>query len=378
MAASSIAPSNSFNSDAVLAFMQKPHLNFPFKRSDKGGTGLTYLPLHPLFKWVIKWQNQLGGECEYISTLFYKRVFEHYSVPESAYITDQKIRDTLATVFIKNNGNVASVHYPLFLEYLKGNNLSAFCANGNLFKLNVEDLFKLFTAFGEVAGYDLAIGNSDRFFPMNFQGVIHSDFKMNSGNIMIEIDESGKLVNVHLIDNAPHFLHFFGYEERNPPKSEDEEDHLDGGFLWDNDSSASETAEGPSQPPKESSSSPLPSGAEKREERTRDFHYFAQSGEANLALMAEQILIGIQNALTSDCEAQKAPLTVFFEEHRSHLLQGLISGLQRSQISMCSPEKEAIVDELIALPPAEETTLALLIFIKENLKFVQKLNLVAL
>ena len=180
-----VLPRVGITTTQILEYTRETHIAFPFQRSAKGGSGLTYLSKDPYFQWVIKWQSKLQGESEHLCTAFYQRVFEHYSVPHTMLVTDQKIRDTLCTFFEKNDVHVAEIHFPLFMQFLKGNNLERFCGNGNLFHLKPADLRSLFTAFGSVAGYDLVIGNSDRFFPRDFRGILDPAHTINSGNIMV-------------------------------------------------------------------------------------------------------------------------------------------------------------------------------------------------
>jgi len=328
---------------------------------------------HSLMRVQIKWQNKLQGECEHLCTAFYQRVFEHYSVPHTMLVTDQKIRDTLCSFFAKNGVHVANIHYPLFMQFLKGNNLERFCGNGNLFHLRPTDLRSLFTAFGSVAGYDLVIGNSDRFFPRDFRGTIEPTHTVNSGNIMVQVNSDHTLKFVHLIDNAPHFDYFFGYEERKAPELPEEE-FLEGSFaMFDtkftsaDESSASNADE-----------VVFPSGRELRELRTADFRFYIHASREELMQIVMQIRIGIENDLSKLENGKYADAVsgLFHSSETSEVItEGLLEGLIHARGSMSRETLSPVIAELEEVHWEERTTLILLDFIKTNINYVQQLNL---
>ena len=367
-----VLPRVGITTNQILDYTRETHVAFPFQRSAKGGSGLTYLSKDPYFQWVIKWQSKLQGECEHLCTAFYQRVFEHYSVPHTMLVTDQSIRDALSTFFSKNGVQVANIHYPLFMQFLKGNNLERFCGNGNLFHLGPADLCALFTAFGSVAGYDLIIGNSDRFFPRDFRGTVDPKHTVNSGNIMVQVDSDHILKFVHLIDNAPHFDYFFGYEERKAPELSEEE-FLEGSFTMFDTKSASAD---------ESSSSSadevvLPSGRELRKLRTADFRFYIHASSEELMQIVMQIRIGIENDLSKleDGKYTDAVSGLFNSSETSKVItEGLLEGLIHARGSMGRETLSPVIAELEQMHWEERTTLILLDFIKTNINYVQQLN----
>ena len=359
------------STDRILEYTRETHTMFPFQRSAKGGSGLTYLSKDPYFQWVIKWQNKLQGESEHLCTLFYQRVFEHYSVPHTMLVTDQRIRDTLCGFFAKNNIHVADVQFPLFMQFLKGNNLEQFCGNGNLFNLSPGDLEVLFTAFGSVAGYDLMIGNSDRFFPRDFRGIRDSTHVVNSGNIMIQIHSNYTLKSVHLIDNAPHFDYFFGYEERKPPVRPKDE-YMEGALnMFETESTSEDDSRTSSADELD-----LPSGDAMRKARSEDFKYYIHASHAELMQMVWQIRTGIKNDLSKQAEHVDAVSELFHSKKSSEAIRkGLLKGLLDARVSMHSRTISPIIAELKEMHWEERTTLILLDFIETNINYVQQLNL---
>src|SRR5271169_6623350 len=91
--------------------------DFAFQRSQAGSSGLTYLPMEVEFKWVVKWQNRTQAEIEYLCTEFYKRAFNHLSVPSMLFNLSQKPTEILRRYF----DGVAEIHVPLLIEYKNGN-----------------------------------------------------------------------------------------------------------------------------------------------------------------------------------------------------------------------------------------------------------------
>ena len=118
----------------------------------------------------------------------------------------------------------------------------------------------------------------------DFRGTLDPTHTVNSGNIMVQVNPDHTLKFVHLIDNAPHFDYFFGYEERKTPALP--EDEFLGGMF-----DMFETKSASTDEPSTSSADEvvLPSGEEIRESRTADFRFYIHALRDELMQMMLQI-----------------------------------------------------------------------------------------
>lgn len=217
----------------------------------------------------------------------------------------------------------------LYMEFKRGRNLTNFLKQGDFFKLSESGLSSLFKLFGEVAGYDLIIANCDRFLPANFRGDIQKNHIINTGNIMIEVKSLDlKDIEVHVIDNAPHFVSFFISQETAKAKDSSSGDYnlcfFSGGSV---ESSSSNDDDNGNFPQVALSVNPRP-------ERSKDFKYFIEGDEKVLELMAEQVIVGFENEtskLFKDTQQEEA--LKFFKDQsmRMRMKVGFVEGLQDAQ-----------------------------------------------
>lgn len=354
------------NRPFVREFIKRKHIEFPFQRSSNGVSGLTFLPLDLEFRWVVKWQNQIQGEVEYLCTELFRRSFPHASVPRTELAVDPRFIDPLRDFFGKKE-SVASIHKPLFMQYLNGSNLAKLSQFERFFKLSGEQLFQLGRNFGEIAGYDFLIANSDRFLPKHFRGKINKYYCVNSGNILVEMDKD-VLVRVHFIDNAPLFDEFYTSTEAHVSYSEGTSAAFEGGFsIFGNSDSEEEVSQKPSSP----------ISKEETHERTayhEDFLYFISAKENDFERMAQQMYIGIINDIDDDKVKKKSTWRPNYEAFVSDLgkkqafIEGAMRGLSEAQEKLNSAPIYEIALELDAEKDwSLETSRILLDFIKLNM-----------
>ena len=343
----------------AVNFQKIKDLGFPYQKSTVGATGKTFLPKDHSLCYVVKWQKKLFCECEHTCTKFYKKVFAHLSVPKTFHETDRKTREVALNFFQKYSGcaSLEKSDYPLFMEYLTGNNLVQFGVNKNLVFFLEKSIETLFYSFGEIAGYDLLVGNSDRFFPAKFIGNIDTDFKVNGGNIMIEVNFDHSLKNIHIIDNAPKFSEFFTMSERTGKS--DNEPIFD--IFSDNVGSLLETDE-----------SSEVEEFDYRADRERDFQYYIQGTDEEIKKMAEQIYIGIKNEIRSSLENPEEN-DLFFKKNENLIKAKLYEGLIKARQNMGESSVSGIFDEIMKSDIKEEGTMIFINFVKENLLYASKL-----
>lgn len=379
------------------SYFSKTHKNFPFRRSGLGSSGFTFLPLSPFFNWVIKWQNPYQTESEYLCTQFYRRSFDHLSVPDVRMIVDKDLINTMYEFFQRYKGEdgtqVLYYYTPLVMEYKDGNNLFYAYKESHLFKLNAAGLEKLFHSFGEILGYDFVIANCDRFSPKGFRGAIDKRYRINSGNIMIEFvvpreldpeETVAVLRTVHSIDNAPLFLFFFDTREKKYVEEGVKalEENLDGAFSLFGESPIEEQENSPS----ESDEDKEIEGPNLREERHQDFRSFVEGDDEFIHQLAMQSRIGIINELTTpskeskestkDFLARAEHLKVFMEksENERAIREGMITGIKKARKHLKDPKVFEVVKELKEEEGCVHPNSAILLdFISRNISYVQKL-----
>lgn len=243
---------------------------------------------------------------------------------------------------IRGDFKVKRSHKPLFVEFLGGRNLQKFAEYGQLFKLTPEQLLHLGQEFGKVAGYDFLIANSDRFVPSHFDGTIKKYFCINSGNILIEMDQD-KIKSVHLIDNAPYFEDFFSNNE----------------IMGIQDSSDDEDSE----------------ETHERAIFHEDFQEFMDGDDSYLKLMAEQIKIGIVNDISEAAEeTYKVQYDLFSEDKvkLASLEKGLFLGLKEAQTTLASAPISETVNSLRQKYWTKETSRIMLNFIEVNSLYIKR------
>ncbi|MBF5059979.1 hypothetical protein [Candidatus Neptunochlamydia vexilliferae] len=317
--------SKSSTSDA-LSFIKKHRKNkpFPFMRSSLGSTGLTFISRQIEFKYVLKWQKLYYTQCEHFCTNFYKRAFSHLSIPKVDMISGEKEEKAIRQFFQEES--VSKTQHLLCMEFKRGSNLADFVQYGNFFQLPQEGIKSLFTQFGEIAGYDLIIANCDRFLPAGFRGKIQSSYEINAGNIMIEVKNLNlKDIEVHVIDNAPHFVSFFRFDEREKKQSGESNSDIGLSLLGMNsDVSYSSSDDDQIE---------TTSKVNLAEERGKDFDYFIRGDIEVLKLMAEQIITGFNNEFNR-MKVDKEKWQSFFERNSQQMRQKLVGGLKKAQLSI--------------------------------------------
>jgi hypothetical protein len=252
-----------------------------FQRSHAGNTGKTFLPIDYDFNWVVKWQNRLYCQIEFIATEFFRRGFQHLSVPRPLHVTDISSRQVILRQFKQQDISVKDE--PLLLEYCQGNTLAVFYVEAHVEKLDSVELAGLFKRFGIISGYDFLIGNNDRLIPSGLPACLSLPHQANGGNVLIELS-GNSVAAVHAIDNGPNQIYFFDGTERDD-RLEDQDEGVSFAIF---------DGEGPA------AAAPIKAvslqGDEYRRARASDFLYFMQAQEGEMTLLAMKILEGIQTA----------------------------------------------------------------------------------
>jgi hypothetical protein len=275
---------------------------------------------------------------------------------------------------MKLEGIVLSKHIPLFVEYVNGSNLKFMCQN--IFErqchIDPSDIDKISIIFGEIAGLDFLIGNTDRFIPndiANFN-LTTSYNKTNGGNCMIEIDldrsdqnQENDIVYIktcHLIDNAPYFASFFSLAESKamiPRDDEDNEDEYHGDEI------------------KHSSS-----GEEMRQKMFNSFKFFFNATQEQLEFIASIITLGLKNELISvltnrtmiDENKNDLIEQSKYKQYAEQIQQGIVQGLKLTKDKFRDPGVViTILDEIENERNYIKTTHIVLDFIRKNLEYVQ-------
>lgn len=359
-----------------------------YKRSFFGATACTFLPLDPYFPWVQKWEGRFEGEAEYVCSQFFLRSFPHLSIPRT-YMDIEDITQRLFkyTTRMKLEGIVLSKQIPLLIEYKDGSNLKFMCQN--IFEskgfIPVDEISKICSIFGEIAGYDFLIGNTDRLIPDNISNhSIDTYHKANGGNILIELDlanphyqvkqygskESDQIDNLfrllkcHVIDNAPCFGSFFSLREKKGvmPEDNDEDDYI---F---NTEQAYETE------PLEIDSI----GEELRRKMYDSFKFLINSSSKELEFIAKVIALGLKNECkavlttqTSLKENKNDEIELLYQQYEKQIIQGIMQGLVCSKEKIRDPHLLTILEEIEQERNYIKTTYIVIDFIKCNLKLAR-------
>ena len=189
------------SSESLFKIFKSKNNDFPFQRSSSGSSGFTFLPKNIQFPWVVKWQNPIQAEIEYICTEFFRRSFTHLSVPKIIYKISNSEKNEMLNYF--RNQGISSQHIPILIEYKTGNNLKQVFQNKNMNFESIHEMSQFFYNFGEISGYDYLIANCDRFIPNELSEELKNEFSVNGGNILVEIDQNQISSENDLHDMSP-------------------------------------------------------------------------------------------------------------------------------------------------------------------------------
>lgn len=108
--------------------------------------------------------------------------------------------------FPPGHGNaILQKHSIIVMPAFQAATLSSLIKEKRLLLLQDEDIQKLGESFGEIAIFDLLIGNTDRLIRFNSDGKLLYP-EINAGNIMVELESVNeqkiRIKNVHFIDNS--------------------------------------------------------------------------------------------------------------------------------------------------------------------------------
>ncbi len=226
-----------------------------FSRASEGSSGFTFLVTSPalhstttqkVLNLVLKWENPAlaDNECETTAAM---GVFG-FKVPEIKTIEDKKLYKSCSGK-AQPLCHAARLDYSsmklLLMDRLHGANLKQTLENGTFERLPAEDLRRIFFELGQGSVIDVFLGNNDRVLRPN-QGL------MNSGNIILNIDD-GKLVDrIGWIDSTSQLL-----PTNMANSSEDVVQDLSLDFLLEGHQTESEIKKVLS-PPLPKTSSPMP------------------------------------------------------------------------------------------------------------------------
>lgn len=351
---------------------------FPFQKSSAGSTGATFLPVDYNFRWVVKWQNRALTESEHLSTTFYRKAFQHLSVPTTLYPAPEELMTKVVKIFqSQKNVNIADTHVPMFMQYRDGSTLNKLIEKDHILKLPDNELKKLFRMLGEIAAYDYLIANFDRFLPSDFDGTINHKHSANGGNILVELEDirpiakTAEFKTVQVIDNAPLPTGFFTLEEqKEPANEEDQAFNLEGLGLFD---------ETEPQEIETISSNPASAvdGQKLRDGHHEKFVRFRDSEEKDLKILAKQIRIGIINQW-NDVLAQKGiQKHPFLEDPKlpSLMEESIFEGLKNAREKMVSINIHETISNLEKMEITTTAGKIVLDFIRKNLMCIEnKIN----
>ncbi|MBF5059806.1 hypothetical protein [Candidatus Neptunochlamydia vexilliferae] len=331
---------------------------FPFQKSASGGSGQTFLPLSRTIPWVIKWQPIYQAECEVLCSKFYKRTFTHLSVPQVEFVSEETLKKLQQFFSQRPSTNIPKDYHPILIEYKVGQNLKKACETNNIFSLSSKAWLTLFENLGEIAGYDLLIGNCDRFIPENIHSTKQAISRVNSGNILIEWNNDKALKTVHLIDNAPHFSSFFDVKEKRSRSSSSSS--IGASNLFNNSQDSSNES---SQDQSPVQNQIVLSGEQKRKNRLADLKYFTSAPKEGIQKIAKLIYKDIASEFTQQISQP------------DKLINSLEKGLTKAQLKM---KKTKFMDELEAVKKEKsdwspQATL-LLNFMEEAINHLQEIQ----
>ncbi len=372
-----------------------------YKRSFFGATACTFLPLDADFPWVLKWQGRFEAEAEYVCTEFLRKSFCHLSIPIILFdLENVTQRLSRYKIQMKLEGVVLSKHIPILVEYKEGSNLKFMCKNfleSDGF-ISPEEISKICILFGEIAGYDFLIGNTDRLIPNDIHNhSIKTYHKANGGNLQIELNlaftpdknNSFRLLKCHLIDNAPCFGSFFSLTEKKQESPKDTEEDIYN--LYSEEGNGSNENAGlnnynykgeiPEEENYEKREEPEEDaeGKKLREKMLNSFIYFFNSSTKELNFIASIIAQGLINeckfVLTNQSannENKNDEIEYLYKKYDKLIIEGIELGLEKAKKNIKNPDLLTIIEGIKQENNYIKTTKIYLNFIETNLKIAQK------
>lgn len=343
--------------DAYLACKRPPNL---FQRSTWGATAATFLPIAS-FPWVMKWESRLEAEAEYVCTQLFSRAFTSLSVPMT--FLDVEAITSRETRYVKSRkveGVALGSQIPLVVEFLDGSNFKEVCKRLGpvLPALSDEEIGKVCAVFGEIAGYDYLIGNTDRLIPVELSNPNH---KANGGNLQLELDENSHFLSCHVIDNAPFFNAFYSLREKKQSRPVEDDDctvsFLFGGADEEEEAEATAEATGPT-------------GEELRGKLAEGFNFFIE--EKDSSLIASVIAQGLKRECQHMLPDKAEDIARAFEGYRTRIEEGILQGLAVARNKLKEPACMKVLQQIAQERDFLPTTALLLDFIRNNLLAAQR------
>lgn len=322
----------------------------PFKRTELGSSGTTFIPKDMSIPIVVKFQSKIQSETEYLANSFYRKLvkklprefYGHFGVPKTELATNNISK--FANLFKKLTSLEITTESTLLIDCKNGATLYNVESSHTLFSLSDEDLRKIFFSIGQISGLDFITGNCDRFIPKKFRGVINPLFRINNGNVLIKLSKDGTntLKKIYLIDNGPGLTDFFDFDERKGEELDDDTNYAVYSLFGDETQSALE------EKPPEKKKNNLMSGEETRRERQADFGYFLHADDAELYAIANQIYVGVLNSIEEDDKiATKEEIEAVFKQDSS-LIDEIKKGLDLTREQLGCVNISVIVDNLFS------------------------------
>ncbi|MFZ4673686.1 MAG: hypothetical protein ACOYL1_05025 [Chlamydiia bacterium] len=317
----------------------------PFTRTELGSSGATFIPKDTKIPYVVKFQSKIQSETEYLANKFYRKlvkILRNFEVPKTKLAT--KNVSKFSSLFKKLTTLEIPSESTLIIDYKEGATLYNVERSHTLFSLSDEDLRKIFFSIGQISGLDFYTGNCDRFIPKKFRGVINPLFRINNGNILIELSTEGQntLKKITLIDNGPGLTDFFDFDER---KGEEIEDDNNNGIysLFEDEREPVLEKTIP-----ETSQNQLMTGEQTRMERQADLEYFLHADDARLYAIAKQIYFGVLKSIEEDDKiATTEDIREVFAEDSS-LIDEIRKGLDLTKKELRCVNVSEILDKLFS------------------------------
>jgi hypothetical protein len=362
---------NQLGSDLKTFSQENKNAPIPFQRTELGSSGTTFIPKGTKFPYVVKFQSRIQSQTEYLANKLYKYLvgilpkdfYSHFEVPETNLATEDV--NKVSRLF----KNLTPVQIPsesaLIIDYKKGDTLCNVERSHTLFSLSEEDLKKIFFSIGQISGLDFFTGNCDRFIPKKFRGVINPLFRINNGNILIELSKEGQntLKKITLIDNGPGLTDFFDFDERKGEEIEDDTNNRIYSLFEDEREPVLE------QTIPEKSQNQLMTGEQTRMERQADLKYFLDAEDDRLWAIAKQIYFGVLKSIKED--GTKGDIRDLFAEDSS-LIDEIKKGLDLTKKQLRCANISHIIDGLfLEAKNFHPTPKKYLHFLNANLNLIQ-------
>src|SRR3989338_444176 len=321
----------------------------------------------PLY-FVLKWEKESEAQNERFCSRLLREC--NFNTSDMHFVSDSIAMSLLPYAIAKKPAmeNLGNSRPLMLMPEFQASTFSALVKNGSLFQMDRDDWKKMFRFFGQVAVFDLLIGNDDRLIKL--QGAddlsLEKNPSFNSGNIMLHLipttDSKKKLTHCYLIDNGTS-RYLLPIKE---PSVDDTFFALDA--LFDLQESTSSVAPLPLRENLPSKDLLLTEKIFK--ERTQKIHELFVFLMETPEILVARLALSIKNSIARDLLEK----TLFFDKALHEISETLPAALhegialgKKQLVQNCS-----LIENLIDQEKSNHFLINLLRLIQDNLNYIKK------